>query len=173
MTKKSKTKKKNKSIGEILTSTKSLTIIFVALFVFVLVLGGFLVARKMKENPKANMVIAIMNQEKNYGFYIDANSLREKDSYLLKVTNYRGPSINEEDVNYSITFSNPTDGTIAVKKLVDFKEVGEDLMIEQDGTKIVDEKLKKGEKREIWYKVTLTKKGNIKEKDLISVLIES
>lgn len=164
---------KKKNFKEIITSTTSLTVIFVFLLVFVLILGGFLVVRKMNKKPDANMLIAITQKEKEYSFHINAYALKDTDKYLLKITNYRGPSINKEDITYSITFENPTDSELSVKKLVNFKEVGDELMVDKKNTKIVDEKLNKNEKNEIWYKISMKKVGKIKNNELVRVLIES
>ena len=170
---KRKKKKKEVSFKEVLTSTKSLTIIFIGLCVFVFVLGGFLVSRKMNQKPEANMLIAVMEKEKSYSFHINAYALKDEDSYLLKVVNYRGDSIINEDITYSMTITNPTDSEISIKKLDNFEEVGDELMVDPKESKIVDEKFNKNEKNENWYKISMTKKGNLKENELIRVLIES
>ena len=140
---------------------------------FVLVLGGFLIHRKLNEKPKANMLIAVMEKGKKYGFHINAYALADVDEYLIKVVNYRGPTINQEDINFSITFSNPTDSKISVKRLKNMEEVGEELMNNQESTKIVNQKLEKKKENEIWYKISVVQKGNVKNNDLIDVLIES
>lgn len=163
-------KKKEK---EGLFSTKTLTIVFVCMFTFVIVLGGFLVNRKLNEDPNANMLIAILEKEKRYSFHINASALAEEEDYLLKVVNYRGDTISQEDVNYSITFSNPTDCKISVKKIENKKEEKEELMKDQESTKVSEQKLEKSEKNEIWYKISVVKKGNLKNNDLIGVSIES
>lgn len=168
-----KKKKEKSSLKEKILCDKSLIIIFVFMLTFVLVLGGFLIHRKLNEKPKANMLIAVMEKGKKYGFHINAYALADVDEYLIKVVNYRGPTINQEDINFSITFSNPTDSKISVKRLKNMEEVGEELMNNQVSTKIVNQKLEKKKEKEIWYKISVVQKGNVKNNDLIDVLIES
>ena len=168
-----KKKKEKSSLKEKILCDKSLIIIFVFMLTFVLVLGGFLIHRKLNEKPKANMLIAVMEKGKKYGFHINAYALADVDEYLIKVVNYRGPTINQEDINFSITFSNPTDSKISVKRLKNMEEVGEELMNNQESTKIVNQKLEKKKENEIWYKISVVQKGNVKNNDLIDVLIES
>ena len=165
-------KKKESSFKDKITSTKSLTIIFICMVVLVLILGGILVYRSINKKPSANMFIAIMDKDKRYSFHINAEAL-EDNSYLLKITNYRGDNVLNKDVNYSITISNPNDSILSVKRLDNFEEVGKELMMEQDSTKIENQILKKDEKNEIWYKISFSKIKKKDKKDLISVVIES
>ena len=168
-----KKKKEKSSLKEKLLSDKSLIIFFVFMLTFVLVLVGFLIHRKLNEKPKANMLIAIMEKGKKYSFHINSFALADVDGYLIKVVNYRGPTINQEDINFSITFSNPTKSKISVKRLKNMEEVGEELMENQDSTKVDNQKLEKEKENEIWYKISVVQKGDVKNNDLIGVLIES
>ena len=164
--------KKKDSFKDKITSTKVLTIVFLLLVVFVLILGGFLVYKRVTRKPDANMFIAILNKEKRYSFHINSDGLAE-DYYLLKITNYRGPNVLDKDINYTITISNPTENILSVKRLEDFKEIGNELMVNQESTKIEKQNLKKNKKNEIWYKLSFSKVNKEKDNDLISVVIES
>ena len=98
---------------------------------------------------------------------IDLNNLKEKE-YKIKITNYRGNSVNEEELTYSITVKNDTS-----EKIILAKEDEKNLMIDQKETTISDIKLPSKSKESTIYTIKLENGSNPSEKDKITVEITS
>ena len=134
-------KKKITNIKKLkITSDKILLIIFILLLILVIFLGIKVYNKKQKEKSKivANLVIPIINIDKERNLSLNVSELVKDDEYILKITNFRADNINQEEISYSITIENYSTAKIEIKK--DNNE--QNLMIDQSATIIEDSKRK-------------------------------
>jgi hypothetical protein len=175
MSGKKKTKKQKKSFLEslksIVTSTTFLGIVFVLLLGLVIILGIYVHDKKNEEREElhANIMIPINEVETEYEFSISAIDLRKVGKYIFKITNYLKDAINEDEIVYSITIQNPTDSVITLTK----EDAKENLMLDQKKTVIENEILPSLYKKDVYYTVQFAEIGDLKNKDLISIIINS
>ena len=132
---------------------------------------GIMVFFKGREykNTHANMVFPILEEKVHNTMNIDLNELKKKKQYMIKVTNYRGNSINQKEVVYSLTIHNNSDVTIEVLKGKDTNN----LMSDQKSTVIGDISLKSKEKQEDVYYIRIQDASKLKKKDKITIEIDS
>ena len=141
-------KKKITNIKKLkITSDKILLIIFILLLILVIFLGIKVYNKKQKEKSKivANLVIPIINIDKERNLSLNVSELVKDDEYILKITNFRADNINQEEISYSITIENYSTAKIEIKKYNN----EQNLMIDQSATIIEDLKLKKLDKIDI------------------------
>ncbi len=167
MSKKKITNKKKLKI----TSDKILLIIFILLLILVICLGIKVYNKKQTEKSKivANLVIPIINIDKERNLSLNVSELVKDDEYILKITNFRADNINQEEISYSITIENYSTAKIEIKK--DNNE--QNLMIDQSATIIEDLKLKSKIKDESYYYIKATSKEKLKDTDKINIKIAS
>lgn len=167
MPKKKITNKKKLKI----TSDKILLIIFILLLILVICLGIKVYNKKQTEKSKivANLVIPIINIDKERNLSLNVSELVKDDEYILKITNFRADNINQEEISYSITIENYSTAKIEIKK--DNNE--QNLMIDQSATIIEDLKLKSKIKDEAYYYIKATSKEKLKDTDKINIKIAS
>ena len=161
-------KKKITNIKKLkITSDKILLIIFILLLILVIFLGIKVYNKKQKEKSKivANLVIPIINIDKERNLSLNVSELVKDDEYILKITNFRADNINQEEISYSITIENYSTAKIEIKK--DNNE--QNLMIDQSATIIEDLKLKSKIKDEAYYYI----KEKLKDTDKINIKIAS
>ncbi len=165
-------KKKITNIKKLkITSDKILLIIFILLLILVIFLGIKVYNKKQKEKSKivANLVIPIINIDKERNLSLNVSELVKDDEYILKITNFRADNINQEEISYSITIENYSTAKIEIKK--DNNE--QNLMIDQSATIIEDLKLKSKIKDESYYYIKATSKEKLKDTDKINIKIAS
>lgn len=116
MSKKKITNKKKLKI----TSDKILLIIFILLLILVICLGIKVYNKKQTEKSKivANLVIPIINIDKERNLSLNVSELVKDDEYILKITNFRADNINQEEISYSITIENYSTAKIEIKKII-------------------------------------------------------
>lgn len=166
-----KKSKKKQTFKEIITSTKSLTVVFILLLILVIFLVILCIQKNKEanENEFANMEIPVYETNTNYEFSINAKTLSEVDEYVFKITNYKKGEINKEEIPYRVEISNETDSTIKVTK----DHNNKDLIKDQKDTIIDEVTLKKDEKQSVYYHVKITKSKDLKKDDLIHVKISN
>ena len=163
---KNKKENKDKDISLII-----MKIVFIALVILVCILL-IVVINKKKENENklfASMVFPVVEEKSTLPFSIDLTEVDEDDEYVFKVTNYRGDEVIDKDINYKITITNDTSAKI---KLYRGKN-NVDLIKDQKSTVLIDLKLYKNEKEDIYFRVTFDNLDNVKKDDFINILIES
>jgi len=169
-TKKTKKNKKENSFKEFITSYKFLYSTLIILFVLVVVLGILVFrASKKAENEKVNLVVPVLSTGSNNSLKVDLNAIYEHGKYVIKVTNYRGKEVNEEETKFSMIVRNSTKNSIKIVK--DNSE--ENLMVDQEATKIEDQKLRSKIKEETTYTFTLDENSKPEKNDLIDIEIIS
>lgn len=171
---KTKKKSKIKKGKEKLIKSKTemiLLIIFIILLILVFILGG-LVWKAKKTNSKkvtANLVIAVLDFNKEHNFSLNVANLVNKKEYILKITNYRGDNVNQEEIPYTITLTNESKANVEVTK----DESDQNLMVDQEATIIEDLKLKSGVKQDTYYYIKITGNDKVKSDDKINIKISS
>jgi len=146
-------------------------VIFIVLFIFVVILS-FLVYQKSKiESSKqhANISIPITEEGSRFAFNINALNLSQTDEYVVKIVNYKDNVINKDNLTYNISIINPTNTIIQMTK-----DNGKKNYLTGKKEDIIEnEKLGKSLKEEHYYHIKVVKAGKLKEKDLISVIIQN
>ena len=162
-------KKEKKTIQDLLKSTQTLLIVFVALLILVITLLVLCVVKykESKNDGFANMVVPIYETNTNYEFSINAKILSETDEYIIKVTNFRKDQINKEEFSYKIEINNETNSTIKVTK----DDSKKDLMKDQANTVIEGRTLKKDKKDSVYYHVKITNYKDLSQDDSIYIKI--
>ena len=172
-----KKSKKNSSVKKKNSKEKDslfvLKIVFIALFIFVIILMPFAVSKRIKEKKKLNadMVVPILENNAKAGFMIDLEEFKksDRDNYIFKVTNYRKDIMAGEDIKYSIIIQNPTACKISLIR----GNSDTDLIKEQKETIIDSLKLYKDKKQDVYYKVNISKNCNVKKKDFVTIVISA
>ena len=156
---------------KIFTKDNLLLAIFIFL-VFLVVFLGVKVAQKYnkeKDIIKANITIPLMKKDDKAVVEIDLNELSKQDEYVFKITNYRNEELITENIPYKITVLNETDTTIELKR----DKINNNLITNQKETVIDSLRLYKDKKEEIYFHVRILKKGNIKPKEVVKIIVES
>jgi hypothetical protein len=139
------------------------------LFVVVLMLGMMVLVKKQeKKDNTANLVIPILEDGTHNSMKIDLSTLKDQE-YIIKVTNYRGKVVNQEEVQYTITIRNDTNSQIEVIK----DKENENLMVDQEATRIEGVTLNSKKKQEDIYHIHLQPNQNPKSGDMITIEIAS
>ena len=170
MTKK-KDKKEKKTIKEIINSTPFLLTVFLLLLITVIILGC-IIHKKDYEKAQAfdsNMVIPLYEIETSFTFGIDAKALSKLDSreYVIKLTNYKGEKVEEEEMTYQVFVENLTDSVISLRK----GDSKKNLMTDQKNTLIDEVMESSSEKEETYIYVHLDSFKKIEDGDFIHVKI--
>lgn len=167
--KEEKEEQKKKSLFKrFFTSYAFLYSTFAILLVAVIVLG-YLVANH-KEDPEkasADLFLPIIYSNTKNNIKVDLSELYRKGEYVLKITNYHGKKINEEKINYNILVKNATKNHIKIVKNKD----DNNLMVDQEATRIEDGSLKGYVKQTDTYIITVEERPE--EGDEISLEITS
>lgn len=172
--KKKATKKKNNSkqnpFIEFISSYQFLYSSLAILFIIVVILG-IMVFNKGREyrNNHANMVFPILEEKVHNSMNIDLNELKKKKRYLIKVTNYRGSKVNQNELSYSLTIHNDTNVSIEMVKGNDTKN----LITDQKSSIIEGISLKSKEKQEDVFYIRIIDDSKLKKKDKITIEIDS
>ena len=169
-TRKEATQKKKLTFKDICTSYITLWIVFILLLLFVIVMG-VLIYQKSKlgnEEAFANMKVPILKVGEEVEFGINAYTLSVTDEYIIKISNHRKEDINKEEIPYKIEIVNNTDSVIQITK----NDEKKDYMKDQKNT-VIEDVLKKSEKEDIMYHVTVVSSQELNPKDLINVKISS
>jgi hypothetical protein len=168
----SNTKKSFKK-ENIFTQDNILKFIFYFLIVLVIVLF-ILVLRKESTKDSdvtANIVVPIYAEDTHNTVSVNLKALANlaDKEYILKVTNYKNSTINTKEISYTITVLNDTDSTIEV-----YKDNGtRNLMSDEESSLVDANKLKIGEKQEVYYHIKLVKAGTLEDTTKIDINIAS
>lgn len=170
MNKTKNSKKKKLTIKEVINSTKFLTIVFILLLILVIVLSVMCYKKneESKKNGFANISIPITELDSSYEFSISAPTLASTDEYIFKVTNTKDDKINSEEIPYKVTIENETDCVITIQ----VNDNNKDLMQSQKST-ILTDKLAKDSEDVVYYHVKVKSYGDLGNKDLINIRINS
>ena len=173
--KKKKSNKKKKKVvkntdSNFFSSTLFLSIVFVSLLILVIFLVVLVHNKKEKMvQDKVNIIIPIYKTDSDFDFSISAAELKNSKQYVFKVVNYMKDIVNDEDVTYTVTISNPTKSVITLTK----NDSVDNLMVKQKETILENEVLHSGEEDENYYYVRYEKIAKMKETDLINIHIKS
>lgn len=167
--KKKVTRKKEEK--KILTTDNILLIVFGILLITVFVLAAmvFNKSRENKDKVNANLVVPIFEINAEESISLTTALLAKEDEYVLKVTNYKNDKVIAEKVNYSVIFENDSKAVIKVTRNND----EENLIKDQKKTVIENQKLKKNEREEVYYHISVTKTDGIKKDDKVNIKIAS
>ena len=169
---KSNIKNKNSKKKNIDKTSVILLIVFITLCVTVCILFGLVLHKnkEMSKNPTASIVIPVIKKDNKMTFSLDLYSMKEKEEYIFKVTNYRGDNVNDFDINYSIYIKNDTDAKLELYRVGNEKVNLMDNIVDNE---IKGFKLYKNEKEDIYFKVVVSNLKNVKKKELASIMILS
>lgn len=169
---KEKSNIKNKNSKNIDKTSVILLIVFITLCVTVCILFGLVLHKnkEMSKNPTASIVIPVIKKDNKMTFSLDLYSMKEKEEYIFKVTNYRGDNVNDFDINYSIYIKNDTDAKLELYRVGNEKVNLMDNIVDNE---IKGFKLYKNEKEDIYFKVVVSNLKNVKKKELASIMILS
>lgn len=165
-----KKKKTNSTKDNFFSSTLFLSIVFVALLILTIFLAVLVHNKKEKMvQDKVNIIIPIYKTDSDFDFSISAVELKNSKQYVFKVVNYMKDIVNDEDITYKVTISNPTKSVIKLTK----NDSVDDLMVKQKETVLENEVLHSGEEDENYYYVRYEKIAKMKDTDLINIHIKS
>lgn len=169
---KEKSNIKNSKKKNIDKTSVILLIVFITLCVTVCILFGLVLHKnkEMSKNPTASIVIPVIKKDNKMTFSLDLYSMKEKEEYIFKVTNYRGNNVNDFDINYSIYIKNDTDAKLELYRVGNEKVNLMDNIVDNE---IKGFKLYKNEKEDIYFKVVVSNLKNVKKKELASIMILS
>ena len=168
-------KKKNvKKISpkkKMFTTENILLVVFGILLIIVIVLGVmvFNKSREHKNDVNANLVVPIFEINAEQNISLTTTALANEEEYILKITNYKDDKVIAEAVNYTITVENDSKAVVKVTR----NNSDTDLMMEQKKTVIESQKLKREEKEDVYYHISITKKDGIRKDDKINIKIAS
>lgn len=159
----------NKKIGKYSIIDWILLGIFIALVITVIVLGFKIHNKKneLKKDPKADFSIPILEAGSTYEFMIDAIELKNKDDYVLKITNVKGNQKAKNDVKFTIEITNDTGSLLQMMKNKNAKN-----LLSNEVTSVVEDtlKLKDGN---IYYHLKMPSSSKVKDDDKIKFKINS
>ena len=163
-------KKEEKNWKELLTSTKVLWGIWIALVILIVFLSVKIYQKKQeaKNYVHTNLNLPIIKKEDSFEFSIDASALSTTKEYVFRISNYQEDKINKEELTYYIEIENPTDSIIEVYK----NEENENLINTQEKTELEDS-LGNEEKEDIYYHVRIKSHGKLSTKDFIQIKVTS
>ncbi len=166
--KRKKVEKKDKK-KSIFNLDNLLKLVFFILLILVIVLGVMVYKKdnEMSGKVTANIVIPVFEEGSSSSVTINADNL--SSDYIIKVTNYRGDSINSSELKYSVNVLNSTSSSIQV-----FKNKSQDnLMVDNKNTIIEGESLKKDTKENVYYYIRINDYSKVKKDEKIVVRIDS
>ena len=166
--KRKKVEKKDKK-KSIFNLDNLLKLVFFILLILVIVLGVMVYKKdnEMSGKVTANIVIPVFEEGSSSSVTINADNL--SSDYIIKVTNYRGDSINSSELKYSINVLNSTSSSIQVLK----NKSQDNLMVDNKNTIIEGETLKKDTKENVYYYIRINDYSKVKKDEKIVVRIDS
>lgn len=146
-----------------------LKLVFFILLILVIVLGVMVYKKdnEMSGKVTANIVIPVFEEGSSSSVTINADNL--SSDYIIKVTNYRGDSINSSELKYSVNVLNSTSSSIQVLK----NKSQDNLMVDNKNTIIEGETLKKDTKENVYYYIRINDYSKVKKDEKIVVRIDS
>lgn len=146
-----------------------LKLVFFILLILVIVLGVMVYKKdnEMSGKVTANIVIPVFEEGSSSSVTINADNL--SSDYIIKVTNYRGDSINSSELKYSVNVLNSTSSSIQVLK----NNSHDNLMVDNKNTIIEGESLKKDTKENVYYYIRINDYSKVKKDEKIVVRIDS
>lgn len=146
-----------------------LKLVFFLLLILVIVLGVMVYKKdnEMSGKVTANIVIPVFEEGSSSSVTINADNL--SSDYIIKVTNYRGDSINSSELKYSVNVLNSTSSSIQVLK----NKSQDNLMVDNKNTIIEGETLKKNTKENVYYYIRINDYSKVKKDEKIVVRIDS
>lgn len=162
-----KVTKKKIDYKKVVTNEKLLLAVFILLAIVVCILGCFVIKERNNSRviDKTNVVLSMVEENTKNTLQIDAFGLTKERYYVIKVTNYRGKDINEEEFEYSIDIENETKATIKITK----NEDETNLIKDNKKTFISGQKLGKDKKQEDYYYVSIVHDGGVVKDDFIKI----
>lgn len=157
-------------IMEFISSYKFLYSALVILLVIVLILG-VVTYRKVSEFNKTtgDMVFPLIEEGAHTAFSLDLFELSKEKDYTIKISNYRGDTINKNDVSYTIKISNSSNTKVIVTK----DEDKDNLITNQKECTIEGDKMDKNTKKYTIYHISIDSDSSIKKGDKINIEINS
>ena len=171
---KKKVAEKNENLFEKLKKFVSSYSFLYGLFGILVVLVIFLsvkvvIVKSEAKKNSSNIVFPILEENSHSSMNINLKELEKAREYVIKVTNYRGNTINQEEIPYSVTIRNKTKAKIEVLKDSDENN----LMVDQEATVIEGVSLGSNHKEESVYRIRVLDSKGISKEDIISVEIAS
>lgn len=164
-----KNEKKDKK-KKIINKDNYLYYIFFLLLFIVIILGVLVFnAKKKNKLEKSNILIPIYEKGLTNELDVNTYELANSKEYSMKIANYKKDKVNKEELEYSITVVNESDAYIKITKDDD----KENLMVDQESTKIEGMKLGKNEKEYSIYHFSVIDKTKVKKDEKIHVKITS
>ena len=160
------TKKENKKTTEYV-----LLIIFGILLILVLVLGGIILLKQDDiKRSKTDLIYEVRKKDNADSIKVYLSELvKTKNLYVLKITNYIGENINEEEITYKIKVTNKTKSKVRLTK----GDSKKNLITNQKETIINGKTLSNKKKEEVYYYLSVIEKNKLKSKDYITISIET
>lgn len=167
-------KKENYTTGErIKRFVSSYEFLYTLFFILlgVVILLSVMVFTKVREKKAsaANLVIPILKDGVHNSMNLDLKQLYESGEYTIKITNYRGDTVNANDVSYSVTVRNESPSSIKVLQ----NDSKKNLIVDQEATRIEGLHFDPNEKEEVIYRFSLEDGVVPSDGDTISIEIAS
>lgn len=158
------------TVMEFISSYKFLYSALAILLVIVLILG-VVTYRKVSEFNKTtgDMVFPLIEEGAHTAFSLDLFELSKEKDYTIKISNYRGDTINKNDVSYTIKISNSSNTKVIVTK----DEDKDNLITNQKECTIEGDKMDKNTKKYTIYHISIDSDSSIKKGDKINIEINS
>lgn len=165
----SKKKKLNINIIPQDTTEMILTIVFLALLIFTIILGFKVNNLKaiQREEVNANIILPVLEKESFNEISVDISNMKKDETkeYVFKISNSKNNSINNEEIKYNIELENNTDLEIEVLK--------NDEKISLTNNELLDNYLIKDAEQIDTFKLIIKAKKKIKDKELLQIKVRS
>ena len=159
-------KKEENKFKKFISSYQFLYSVFGVLLVAVIILS--ILVYKEKHNvktPKADFVYPVIYKGTQNAMKVDLPALYKKGKYTMLITNTHNKKTNKEDLDYNIVLKNNSDVNIKIVKV----GTDENLMADQESTRIEGLTLKGGKEQEDKYVITVDKKPKSGDELLIEI----
>ncbi len=162
-----KNKKKKTKFKLDLNKIMKLVLVILVLAVIGLIIAYAVIS--INNNKKGDLSIAILEEFPKNEIFINLGKLDkgEEKEYIFNVSNYKDDKVSEEQVKYGVEFINEDKLAIELEM---YNLDNEEKNILKDN-KIENIEFDKDKKEEDIYKLVIKAKENIKEGDLIELLI--
>ena len=159
-------KKEENKFKKFISSYQFLYSVFGVLLVAVIILS--ILVYKEKHNvktPKADFVYPVIYKGTQNSMKIDLPELYKKGKYTILITNTHNKKTNKEALDYNIVLKNKSDIDVKVVKA----GTDDNLMVDQDSTRIEGQTLSGGKEQEDKYVITIDKKPKSGDELLIEI----
>ena len=146
-----------------------LLLIFGLLLALIVIMSLTIMKKKDdSSNEYSDLVIPILRKNSTNELSVDLSKIEDKE-YLIKITNYRNDTINQEEISYNVEIENKSEVSIEIYK----NEYKKDLASDNANFTIENNTLGTKKKQEDIYKIIVTDEKKLTSKNSLKINITS